>query len=327
MSKPGPLNTICDVPGIRVGNAEDQNLATGTTVIMPDTAATCVVDHRGGGIGSRDTVVLAAGSTISKANAVVLSGGSAYGLDAAGGVMHWLRQAGKGFPVGAEIVPIVPQAIIFDLLFRQSGDWDHPPWWALGLQACQAASTTVKLGNVGAGLGATAGTLKGGLGSASIVAPDGVVGALAVANPAGSVTIPGTDTFWTWMLEQDGEMGQQVPPATRPKFFSASGGSALANTTLAVVATDLALTRDQAQRVAIMAQDGIAHAIRPAHGPLDGDTVFVMSTERRVSDMTPAAIARLGTLAADCVARAIVRGVYEAETLGGFKSYRDSRNG
>ena len=329
MIAPGPRNAITDVPGILVGNAEDHGLVTGTTVVLPEEPAVCAVDHRGGGIGSRDTLTLAAGSVIDRIHALCLSGGSAYGLDAAGGVMHGLRAMGRGFEIGSVIVPIVPQAIIFDLMTGTERTWDHPPWWELGRKALQAAGSEFAQGNTGAGLGATAGPLKGGLGTASYRLPEYTVGALAIANPVGGCVIPGTDTFWSWMLEQGGELGSQKPPETAlqnidPTVPVASPG---ANTTLVVVATDATLDRNTAQRIAIMAQDGLARAIRPVHGPLDGDTVFVLSTGRAQALPTLSDVTRLGSLAADVAARAIARGVYEAESLAGFPSYRQRHVG
>jgi len=323
MPAPGPLNTICDVPGISVGNAEDHALTTGATVVLPDAPVLAAVDHRGGGIGSRDTVTLQAGSVIEHIHAIALSGGSAYGLDAAGGVMHGLRARGVGFRIGAEVVPLVPQAIIFDLLCGGPKSWDRPPWWALGAAALANAGPTFALGNAGAGLGATAGPLKGGLGSASIVTDCYTVGAIAVANPFGGTVMPGSGTFWGWFLEEAGELGCQRPPTAKPLPPEPRQASPIANTTLAVVATDAALTRDQAQRVAIMAQDGFAHAIRPAHGPLDGDTVFVISTGTRPAPDPTIGLTELGRLAGDTTARAIMRGVYAAEPLAGFPSYRE----
>lgn len=324
MIAPGHRNAITDVPGILVGNAEDHGLVTGATVILPDQPAVCAVDHRGGGIGSRDTMTLAPGSMVDRIHALCLSGGSAYGLDAAGGVMHGLRAMGRGFEIGAVIVPIVPQAIIFDLMTGTERTWDHPPWWELGYQALQAAGPDFALGNAGAGLGATAGPLKGGLGTASCQTDGFTIGAVAVANPMGDCVIPGTDTFWAWMLEQAGELGGQTPPTAPlaqpdPAIPPVPPG---ANTTLVIVATDADLDRDTALRVAIMAQDGLARAIRPVHSPMDGDTVFVLSTGRAPAPDARAGVARLGTLAADVAARAIARGVYEAEPLAGFPSYR-----
>lgn len=322
----GPLNSICDVPGIRVGNAEDHDLITGVTVVVPDKAAVCAVDHRGGGTGTRDTVAMMPGMLAESANAICLSGGSAYGLDAAGGVMHVLRAQRRGFEIGPEIVPLVPSAIIFDLLAGGARNWAHPPWWELGRKAAEATSTDVPLGNHGAGLGATAGRLKGGLGTASFVTQDYTVAALAVANPVGETVIDGTNCFHAWMVEQNGEFGgQSVPDVRLPNQPMATPDStAGANTTLVVVATDAALTRDTALRVAIMAQDGMARAVRPIHSPADGDTVFVLSTCERAAPNPISGLSMLGTLAADCVARAITRGVYEAETLAGYPSYRSA---
>ena len=324
MISPGPKNSICDVPGIQVGNAEDHDLITGVTVVIPDDPVMAVVDHRGGGIGSRDTAVLAPGSVVEAIHAICLSGGSAFGLDAAGGVMAVLADQGTGLAIGGTRVPLVPSAIIFDLMFGDQRLWGHPPWWDLGRRAALATGTNFPLGNAGAGLGATAGPLKGGLGTASFVGDRYMVGAVAVANPVGGTVIPGTDTFHAWMLEQGGECGGQIPPDTAPDLFQdPKAAEPLANTTLAVVATDASLTRDQAMRVAIMAQDGLARAIRPVHGPADGDTVFVMSTGTAAAPDGWPGISTLGTLAADAVARAVMRGVYEAESLAGYPSYRD----
>lgn len=318
--KPGPRNLITDVPGLSVGQAEDRALVTGATVIVPDQPAVCAVDHRGGGIGSRDTLTLSPGSVVERIHALCLSGGSAFGLDAAGGVQDRLRRAGRGLDVRGAIVPIVPQAIIFDLLCGGPKTWEHPPWWQLGADAFDAAGPHVALGNAGAGLGATAGPLKGGLGSASLVG-DFALGAIAVVNPMGTVVMPGTRCFWAWDAAMAGEVGPQRPAAPAPE--TPPRGRPGENTTLVTVATDVRLTREQALRVAIMAQDGLARAVRPAHSPFDGDTVFVMSTGSGPSPEEAGGLARIGALAADTVARAIMRGVYEAGPLAGFPAYRD----
>ena len=328
MIRPGPRNSITDVAGILVGNAELPELVTGVTAVIPDRPAIAAVDVRGGGPGTRETEALAASSTVQEIHGVALAGGSAYGLDAAGGVMHRLRQHGRGFAIGGAVVPIVPGAIIFDLATGGPKDWDHPPWWELGRKAAEAASSDFALGNAGAGLGAKAGKLKGGLGTASVQWDGLTLGALAVANPVGSVVIPGTRTFWAWPFELAGEFGGQTPPGAPPAdldhdFASPAGANSGANTTLAVIATDAALTRAQAKRVALMAHDGYARAIRPVHTPLDGDTVFVLSTGAHPLADPVADLARLGMLAADCVARAITRGVYEASPLAGWPAYRD----
>ena len=328
MTGPGPRNSITDVPGITVGNAEDHDLLTGVSVVLPDEPAVAAVDVRGGGPGTRETEALGAFSTVEQIHAVVLSGGSAFGLDSAGGVMDWLRGQGRGYSIAGQIVPIVPAAIIFDLNCGSTAGWKHPPWWQLGRKAAKSASAAFALGNSGAGLGATAGQLKGGLGSASCRTEEFTVGALAVANPVGSLTMPRSDTFWAWWLELEGEFGGQTPPGPLPgdagpdDLLPGAATEPGANTTLVVVATDAALTRAQAGRVALMAQDGLARAIRPVHSPLDGDTVFVLSTARRPLADPLTGLARLGMIAADVTARAITRGVYEASSLAGYPAYR-----
>jgi D-aminopeptidase len=322
--RPGPRNSIADVAGIRVGNAEAPEMVTGVTAVIPDVPVTSAVDVRGGGPGTRETEALAPQSTVQEVHGIALSGGSAYGLDAAGGVMHWLRGEGRGFRIGAQLVPIVPGAIIFDLLTAGPKHWDHPPWWTLGYMAAESAADDFALGNAGAGMGARAGKLKGGLGTASVVWNGITIGALAVANPIGSTVIPGSRTFWAWPFELKGELGGQEPPAAAPPDLGYDFlRQPAASTTLAVVATDAALTRDQAQRVATMAHDGFARAIRPVHSPLDGDTVFVLATGAQTLADPVGGLAQIGMHAADCVARAIARGVYEAEALAGWPAYRD----
>jgi len=325
MIRPGPRNSITDVPGILVGNAEAPGLVTGATAVIPERPAIGAVDVRGGGPGTRETEALAAEATVQEVHGLALSGGSAYGLDAAGGVMHWLRSQGRGFRIGEAVVPIVPGAIIFDLAIGGPKDWDHPPWWDLGHRAAQAAGADFALGNAGAGLGATAGTLKGGLGTASVRWNGVTLGALAVSNPVGSVVIPGTRSFWAWPFELEAEFGGQTPPDAPPADldhdFTVSPPGA--NTTLTVIATDARLTRAQAKRVALMTHDGFARAIRPVHTPLDGDTVFVLATGAIPLTDPVGDLARLGMLAADCAARAITRGVYEAAALAGWPAYRD----
>jgi len=297
---------------------------TGTTVVIPERPAIAAVDVRGGGPGTRETEALAPEATVVEVHGLVLSGGSAYGLDAAGGVMHWLRGQRRGLRIGGAVVPIVPGAVIFDLATGEPKDWDHPPWWDLGHRAAEAAGVDFALGNAGAGMGARAGKLKGGLGTASATWDDITVGALAVSNPIGSVLIPGSRTFWAWPFELAGEFGGQTPPQAAPADldheFAAQPG---ANTTLTVIATDAQLTRPQAKRVALMAHDGFARAIRPVHSPLDGDTVFVLATGAKPLADPIGDLARLGMLAADCTARAITRGVYEAAALAGWPAYRD----
>lgn len=328
MIRTGKYNLITDVPGIKVGNAEDLSLRSGVTVIMPDLPAVASVDVRGGGPGTRETDALNSDCLVDVVHAVVLSGGSAYGLDAAGGVMSYLARQGIGFRLGGAIIPIVPCAILFDLLNGGDKNWGTTsPYSELAKRAAAASAIDFKLGNYGAGLGAVAGGLKGGLGSASFVFQDGkeevTVGAVAAVNAMGSVTMPGSGVMWAAPFEQNQELGGQPLPTTTSYDWDFSFNLPVGtNTTIVTVATDAVLTKPQARRVAIMAQDGLARAIRPVHSPFDGDSVFVLSTGKRPLSDPAAGLAKLGMLAADCVARAIARGVYEAESLGGFESYR-----
>ncbi|MCZ6452629.1 MAG: P1 family peptidase [Alphaproteobacteria bacterium] len=334
--KPGPRNAITDVPGIAVGNAEDEGIRTGVTVVLPAERAVASVDARGGGTGTREIELLDPAATVEQVDAIVLSGGSAFGLDAAGGVMSWLAGQRRGFRVGEAVVPIVPTAILFDLsnggdkLCFQNADGTGQPYRLLARYAAEAAGAEFRLGNAGAGFGATAGALKGGLGTASSIVEGGAtIGAIAAVNAGGSAVIPGSGAFWAWPFERDGEFGSVAPPSSPPEelsfdFAGPESATAGANTTLAVVATDATLTKSQAKRVAVMAQAGFARALRPVHTPFDGDIVFAVSTGRRaLSDDANIAVAQLGLFAADCVARAIARGVYEAETLGALEAYRD----
>jgi L-aminopeptidase/D-esterase-like protein len=329
MAAPGPLNTICDVPSIRVGNAEDLALVTGVTAVVPDAPAVAAASVAGGAPGTRGTTILGPAATMTHAHAVVLSGGSAHGLDAPGGAMDWLRAQGVGFRMGAVRVPIVPGAIIFDLMTGGPKHWEGSPWWSLGRAATAMAGRTFALGNAGAGTGARAGGLKGGLGSASLVTDRATIGALAVVNALGSTVVPGSAAFWAWPFERNGEFGAATPPQAplADLAFDFTPYAAGTNTTLGVIATDAALTRAEAERVATMAQDGIARAIRPAHSPLDGDTIFVLATGARPLADPIAGVAEIGHLAADCLARAIARGVYAAEPLADMPSYRQVHGG
>lgn len=335
MIRPGPKNLLTDVPGIQVGNSEDRDARTGVTVVLPDERAVGGIDIRGGAPGTRDTDGGDPTCLVDKVDAVVLSGGSAFGLDAAGGAMSWLAERRRGFPVGAAIVPIVPSAILFDLLNGGNKDWgEEPPYRRLGMEACGDAAEQFRLGNAGAGLGATVGSsppdqMSGGLGSASFIIeaddrPPITVGALAAVNPVGSVLMAGTDVFWAWPFEQNDEFGGRRPPGntTNLPINDRFPGEVAGNTTLVVVATDASLTKAEAKRVAIMTHDGMARAIRPVHTPFDGDTVFVLSTGTHPLSSSAADIARIGSLAADCTARSIARGVYEADDLATIPSYR-----
>jgi L-aminopeptidase/D-esterase-like protein len=340
MIRPGPHNLVTDVVGIAVGQAEDRRAWTGVTVLLPDRRAVAAVDVRGGGPGTRETDLLDPACLVQEVDAIVLSGGSVFGLDAASGVVAWLAARGRGLPVNGTVVPIVPAAVLFDLANGGDKGWgETPPYRALGLAACAEAGGALALGNAGAGYGAKAADLKGGVGSVSAVdAATGLtVGALVAANPRGSVVIPGHAAFWAWMLERDGEFGDRTPPdgpmsaildALPAGSDPAPDAVAGANTTLAIVAVDADLTKAEARRLAIMAQDGIARAIRPSHTPFDGDTVFALATAARpLPEPRANSLARLGAMAADAVARAIARGVFEAETLGTKRGYRAVHGG
>ncbi|MGO8915999.1 MAG: P1 family peptidase [Stellaceae bacterium] len=327
---PGPRNLITDVAGILVGNAEDAAVRTGVTIVLPERAAVAAVDVRGGAPGTRETDALDPTCLVAHVHAVVLSGGSSFGLEAGSAAMTWLAARGAGFAIGAARVPLVPEAILFDLLNGGDKAWgEAPPYARLGREACAAAAADFRLGNAGAGFGARAGPLKGGLGSVSAVTPDGLqVGALVAVNAMGDTVMPGQSCFWAWPFERAGELGGQAPPLGPVPVDEALVAAPLArigaNTTIGVVATNAILDKAEARRVAIMAQDGYARAIRPVHTPFDGDIIFVLATGTRpLDEPREAALSLLGALAADCVARAVARGVYAAESLGELTSYRD----
>jgi len=338
MLKPGPRNLITDVDGLLVGNAQDARLRSGVSVVLGERPFVASVDVRGGGPGTRDTDLLDPSCRVDQIDAICLSGGSAYGLSAADGVMRWMRERGRGLTVGSAVVPIVPTAILFDLLNGGDKGWDWPPYRDLAYQAIDGATREFALRNAGAGMGAKAGNLKGGLGSASAVdAASGLqVGALVAVNARGYTTMGDMPQFWAWALEQDGEFGGLAPPkhglalavphdradlTHDPADLARSDPRA--NTTIAVVATNARLDKASAQRVAIMAQDGLARSIRPVHTPQDGDTVFAVATGTHDLGADPLAVGELGTLAADCLARAVARGVYNAATLGAARGWRD----
>ncbi len=326
--QPGKRNLITDVPGLRVGNADDERLRTGVTVLVPEGDMVAAVDSRGGGTGSREFDLLRPEATVQRVNAIVLSGGSAFGLDAAGGVMAGLRAAGIGYRAGPSIVPIVPAAILFDLNNGGDKDWgEESPYPALGRIAYDGAVEDFSLGNAGAGYGANAGGFKGGLGSASVqVADDGaMVGALVAVNSVGAVTYPVSGAFFAWGSEAAGEFGGILPigedrgsAVHMPKL--AGPGE---NTTIGIVATDAVLTKSQCRQFAIMAHQGLTRAIRPANTPFDGDVVFGVSTGIRPLADPVRDLATLGAHAADCLARAVARGVFEADRQGQSVSYRE----
>ena len=312
-------NLITDVPGLAVGNAEDAKLASGTTAILFDEAAIASADVRGGAPGTRDTDLLRPEETVERVDAIVLSGGSAFGLDATGGVQAWMREQGRGFAIGNVRVPIVPGAIVFDLMNGGDKNWGRfPPYRDLGYAAAANAGLDFQLGTAGAGYGATTVNLKGGLGSASAVTRDGAtVGAIVAVNAVGSATVGNGPWFWAAPFERDGEFGGRGLPSPFPPdalTVRLKGGVA-ENTTIALVATDATLTKAQAKRLAIVAHDGLARAIYPVHTPLDGDIVFAASTCKRALADPVYAFAELGALAANVLARAVARGVYEATAL------------
>lgn len=322
--RPGPRNLITDVPGLLVGCAEDLRVKSGTTVLMADAPFTAGVAVMGGAPGTRETELLAPDRLVQQVDALVLSGGSAFGLDAAGGVMAALAKAGRGHRIGPATIPIVPAAILFDLLNGGDKDWgDESPYPALGHAACAAASTDFKLGTSGAGTGATTMGLRGGLGSASLVLENGMtVGALAAVNALGSAIVPGSRHFWAAPFEMEAEFGGLGPaPAAPPPadtFRSKHDARAPGrNTTIAIVATDAALTQAQATRMAWAAHDGLARALVPAHTLFDGDLIFAASTGTRPLENEATDPFALGHAAAFCLARAIARGVYEATPLPG----------
>lgn len=321
-------NLITDIPGIRVGHATDLKLGSGSTAILFDEPFTASADLRGGGPGTRESSLLDPVSTVEKIDAIALSGGSAYGLDAAGGVLAYLAEKGRGYKIGTAIVPIVPGAILFDLLAPGDRNWGrYSPYRELGYTAAEAAGEHFELGSVGAGTGATTENLKGGIGSASALAPSGHrVGALAAVNAAGRVTVGSGPHFWAAPFEMNHEYGGRGLPSPMPDDAHApiTKGQSRVSTTLAVVATDAALTKTQCARLAIMAGTGLARSIVPVFTPLDGDIVFAVSTGKRPLNDPLLDLTALGAAAANCLARAVARGVYEAKAMqGGVAAYKD----
>ncbi|MFH8567237.1 P1 family peptidase [Streptomyces sp. NPDC017993] len=361
---PGPLDALTDIAGLRVGHAQlaGDGYLTGTTVVLaPEGGAIAAVDVRGGGPGTRETDALDPRNLVQRVEALVLTGGSAFGLDAASGVACWLEEQGRGFRVGpdpAQVVPVVPAAALFDL--GRGGDWRARPDAALGRAAAEAAAASapdapVAQGNTGAGTGAVAGGLKGGIGTASVVLPSGAtVAALAAVNAAGSVADPRTGALYGRLTEGPAAFPAAPVHATARRRLaearqvsearSAASVRPPLNTTLAVVATDAVLTRAQAHKLAGTAHDGLARAIRPVHLLSDGDTVFALSTGTRplapdevLADPAFGVHAQAGALndilaaGADAVTRAVVKAALAAETVDGpgglFPSYRELYGG
>lgn len=326
-------NLLTDIAGVSVGHADDAALASGVTAILFDRPAVASVDVRGGGPGTREDALLDPVSTVDAIDAITLAGGSAFGLDAGGGVQAWLAERGRGFRIRDAVIPIVCGAICFDLLNGGNKAWGRfSPYRDLGYAAAAAAGSDFAIGSVGAGLGATTANLKGGLGSASAATAAGVkVAALAVVNAVGSVTIGDGPWFWAAPFELDGEYGGRGMPASftadMHKFCIKGGPEATAveNTTLVAVVTDAILTKPQAKRLAMIAQTGMARAIHPVHAPLDGDVVFAAATGAKPIDPLYG-LTELGMVAANVVARSIARGVYHATALpfpGALPAWRD----
>lgn len=331
------MNSITEVAGIRVGQHHrldpdatlGEGWASGVTVVLTPPGTVGAVDARGGAPGSRETDLLDPANSVRYVDAVLIAGGSAYGLAAADGVMRWLEEHDRGVAMDGGVVPIVPGAVIFDL---PVGGWDCRPTAEFGYAACEAAGVDFALGSVGAGTGARVGALKGGVGTASVTLPSGVtVGAVAAVNAAGEAVDPTTGLPWLAYLID--EFGLTPPPAEQIAAFAQLNAEASPlNTTIAVVATDAALSTAACRRVAIAAHDGLARTIRPAHTPLDGDTVFALATgavEVAPPADAPAALSpetalvtAVGAAAADCLARAVLVGVLAAESVAGIPTYR-----
>lgn len=337
--RPGLRNLITDVDGLTVGNAHSADVRSGVTVVLPETRTLAACDVRGGAPGTRETDALDPSCLVDAVDGVVLSGGSVYGLEAMSGAVAWLGARNRGFSMGASplVSPVVPGAILFDLPNGGDKDWgETPPYRAWGMTACAEAGCDFELGNAGAGMGAMAGDLKGGLGSASALDGDVQIGALVAVNAFGSAVMPGSRHFWAAPYELEGEFGgvgwpSDLAPvsADHPLRRSRADLGPLAaggNTTIGVVATNAALTKAEARRIAIMAQDGLARAIRPTHSHVDGDALFVLATGRVELAASPPdrlmQLMRIGAIVADCVARAVARGVYAAGDLGDAVSYR-----
>lgn len=325
---PGARNLITDIAGLSVGHATDEKARTGVTVLRCAGRFVCAADIRGGAPGTREIDVLSPENLVGRADAIVLAGGSVFGLAAADGAAVALSAENVGLRLGdaGPAIPIVPAAVLHDLGNDGDKAWgEAPPYRSLGVTAVRSAGAEFSLGAVGAGRGAMAGSVKGGVGSASLALEDGlIVGALVAANPVGSVLMADGTTFHAWPYEINNEFGGRPAPTSGeraepfPDFSRLAGRlQPRANTTLAIVAVNADLTGVEARRMAIMAQDGIARAVRPAHTAFDGDVVFALATAERRLDRDPglnrnASIARLAAAASDCLTRAIARAVYEA---------------
>lgn len=317
---------ITDVSGILVGHAHDLDALTGCTVVLTTDGAVGGVDVRGGAPGTRETDLLAPTALVGAVHAIALCGGSAFGLAAATGVVEWLRDRGIGFSAGPVSVPIVPAAVIFDLLIGRSDRWADA---AMGRAACDAAGERLLEGCVGVGAGALVGKVRGpanavksGVGTWSETLADGtVVGALVVCNAWGDVYHEATGQIIAGTRDPESGLFADAMQVLRDPVYQSTMNTQMAaqNTTLAVVATNAQLTKSEATKLAQMAQDGLARTIRPVHTPFDGDAVFALATGRRLAPALPI----LGAIAADVVARAIERSALAATSLGGVPAARD----
>ena len=320
--KIGKKNLITDVTGVLVGNSHDEIVKSGVTVFTSEKRFAAAVTVLGGAPGTRETDLLESDKLVEKIDAIVLSGGSAFGLDAATGVVDCLRKENRGYPLKDMHIPIVPSAILADLFNGGDDQWKENPYRKLGKLAFNSISNSFRIGTIGAGYGATTSNLKGGLGSASIVLGNGAtVGALVAVNPSGSVVTDGSNSFWASPFEIGDEFGGKefIPPKnifteyhrgddTRKDNFS------IDNTTIAIVATDLELSKVELKRISVAAHDGMSRAILPSHTPYDGDLIFAVSTGRKKIKINPNDIYNIGNAAAICLSRAIARGVYEAKS-------------
>ncbi len=314
---PGPKNLITDVQGILVGNAQDRSIKTGTSVVTSDRPFTAAVHVMGGAPGTRETDLLAPDRLVQEVDAIVLSGGSAYGLDAASGVADELAASGRGYKVGPACVPIIPSAILFDLLNGGAKNWKCNPYRDLGRSAYRNAVEEFDIGSIGAGFGATTFDLRGGLGSASAVTKEGyMVGALVAVNSFGSAVQNGGPHFWAAPFEIGYEFGGLGPaaecdPSWEPEIEGIEA-SANQNTTIAVLATDADINQAQATRLAVASHAGLARAIMPSHTVFDGDAIFSVATGRAALTNGEVSMLSLCHAASSCLARAVARGIHAA---------------
>ena len=327
----GKKNLITDVDGILVGNAHNKEVATGCTVITPIEGSLASADVRGGAPGTREVGALNPYNLIDSVDSIVLSGGSTWGLEAASSVANSIGGEGRGYRPSSKSknVPMVPAAILYDLANGGDKEWlKNPPYSSLGLEAVSNLSDKIELGNFGAGYGSQAGSLKGGLGSASFVSNDGIqVGGLFAVNSYGSVVNNETGQFWAATDETENEFGGMGVPTFAPNDVL-SGTAAREtlpgqNTTIGVIATNVKLDSKAAKRIAIMAHSGMSRAIRPIHSPVDGDVIFVISTGTLNKELSLNDINTIGELGARVCSRSIARGIYEADSILGIKSWRE----